>query len=80
MSILMKNNNIFCLLSLSILMCDLYMGYKIIPEFMTNVGVRLICGFDLYAGNYGSNRNDMIVHSDSFMIVKHHCCFSHNEN
>ena len=43
MSILMKNNNIFSsFLSLSILMCDLYRGYKILPEFSTKVGVRLI--------------------------------------
>ena len=38
MSILMKNDNIFCLFSLSILMCDLYRGYKILPEFRTKVG------------------------------------------
>ena len=35
MSILMKNNNIFSLFSLSILMCDLYKGYTIIHEFRT---------------------------------------------
>ena len=37
MSMLMKNNNILRLFSLSILMCDLYMEYKIIPEFRTKV-------------------------------------------
>ena len=38
MSILMKNNNIFCLFLLSILMCDLYTGYTILPDFRTKVG------------------------------------------
>ena len=53
MSILMKNNNIFCLFLLSILMCDLYTGYTILPDFRTKVGVRLIHGCDLYTSNYG---------------------------
>ena len=30
--------NKFSLFSLSILMCDLYRGYKILPEFRTKVG------------------------------------------
>ena len=34
-------------------MCDIYSGYNIIPEFRTNVGVRLIHGCDIYPGNYG---------------------------
>ena len=35
-------------------MCDLYMGYKILPECMTKVGVRLIHGCDIYTSNYGN--------------------------
>ena len=56
MSILMKNNNIFRIFSLSILMCDLYRGYKTLPEFRTKFGVRLIHGCDLCTGNYGTPR------------------------
>ena len=51
----MKNNNVFSHFSLSILMCDLYRGYKILHEFRTKVGVRrrLIHGCDLYTSNCG---------------------------
>ena len=53
MSILMKNNNIFCpFFPLYILICDLCMGYKILHEFRTKVGVRLIHECDLYTSNY----------------------------
>ena len=38
MSILMKNNTIFSLFPLSILMCDLYRGCNILPEFRTKAG------------------------------------------
>ena len=44
MSILMKNNNIFRLFSLSILMCDLYKGDTILPEFRTK-GLIHGCGY-----------------------------------
>ena len=47
--------NKFSIFSLSILMCDLYRGYKILPEFRTKVGVRLIHGCDLYTSNYGTS-------------------------
>ena len=47
--------NKFSLFSLSILMCDLYRGYKILPEFRTKVGgATFIHGCDLYTSNYGS--------------------------
>ena len=40
-------------------MCDLYRGYKIIPEFKTKVGVRLIHGCDIYTSNHGTLNVDI---------------------
>ena len=45
MYILMKNNNIFSLFSLYILMYDLYKGYTILPEFSMALYVASIVSF-----------------------------------